>query len=120
IEGLGGVVEFFLGLVSAQATLDLGLLVVDRGADRRQAGWMGARMLDDILAERVMFLVACRFDRLGGFETHVLPAEILEAVVGLAEPLRAHGRAGGTLASEETGGERGERLCFASHLRTPY
>ena len=51
---------------------------------------MNARMLDDIVAERVVVASRGSFGRLGRFEAHVVPAEILEiAAAHLAEALRA-------------------------------
>jgi hypothetical protein len=88
--------------------------------DGRQASRMRARVLDDVLTESVVVHVAFDFDRLGRFETHVVPAEVLEAVADLAETLRPHGRARGALASEQSGGERRERLGFGSHLEFPH
>ena len=81
---------------------------------------MRTRMLDDVLSERVVSLVARRNGRLGRFEAHVVPAEILEVARNLAEALRPHGRAGGTLAGEKSGRKRGERLGFSGHLSPPY
>src|SRR6185369_5196969 len=49
----------------------------------------------------------------------VVPAEVLEAVADLPEALRPHGRAGCALASEKSGGERSERLCFGGHHHAP-
>ena len=69
-----------------------------------------ARMVDDVLAERIMRIVACDFGRLGRFEAHVVPAQILEVARDLAKTLRPHGRAGGALAREKSGRERGDRL----------
>src|SRR5881275_3790323 len=80
---------------------------------------MGAGMLDDVFAERIMIFIAGSFGGLGRLETHVVPAEILEAVSALGKTLRAHGRASGTLAGEQAGGERSERLCFGGHLLCP-
>ena len=102
-----------------EALGDFGLLVMNRRTDRRQAGRMGARMLDDVLAECIMIVVARRFGRLGRLEAHVVPAEILEAVADLAEALRAHGRTSGALAGEQTGGKRGERFGFGGHRYAP-
>jgi hypothetical protein len=73
-------------------------------------------MLDDILAERNMIVVALGFGCLGRLEPHVVPAEVLETVDDLAESLRAHGRARRALAGEKAGGERSERLGFGGHL----
>jgi hypothetical protein len=80
---------------------------------------MRAWMLDDIVAKGVVFHITCDFRRLGRLEAHVVPAEILEAGTALAEALRPHGRARSPLAGQQTGGERGERLCF-SHVRPPH
>ena len=73
---------------------------------------MRTRMLDDVLSERVVSLVARRNGRLGRFEAHVVPSEVLEISSDLAEPLRPHGGARGALASKKSGGERSERLGF--------
>ena len=81
---------------------------------------MRARMLDDILAERIMFLIAGSLGRLGRLETHVVPAEVLKAVADLAKTLRTHGWARGTLAGEKSGRKGGKRLGFSGHLRPPY
>ena len=74
---------------------------MNRRVDRRQTGRMRARVIDDILAERVMAVVASGFGRLGRFEPHVVPAEVLEAVADLAEALRPHGRTGRALTREQ-------------------
>src|SRR5207248_7443984 len=106
-------------LHGCEAFLDFGLLVMDRRTDRRQAGRVRARMLDDIVAERVVSRIARRRGRLGRLEPHVVPAEVLEATAALAEALGTHGRASGTLAGEETGREGSERLGFGGHLQAP-
>ena len=81
---------------------------------------MNARMLDDILAERVMLGIARRVGRLGRLEAHVVPAEILEMPPPhLAEALGPHRRAGRALAGEQAGGERSERLGFAGTPSRP-
>src|SRR5437868_4412422 len=69
-------------------------------------------MVHHVLTERIVSLVALRCSRLGRLETHVVPAEILDVAVHLAEALRAHGRSGSALAGEKTGGERGDRFGF--------
>jgi hypothetical protein len=102
-----GLVNLFFGfrfIVAVHALGDFRLLVMNGRADRRQAGGMQrARVLDDIVAERIMRFVALDVDRLGRFEPHVVPAEVFEAVADLAEALRPHGRARGALACEKTG-----------------
>src|SRR5581483_1986596 len=121
---LGGLVNVVLGFVllgAVEALFDLGLLVMDRGLNRRQAGrMMCPGMLDDILAERIVSRIALGFRRLRRLEPHVIPAEVLEAVADLTEALRPHGRAGSTLAGEKSGRKRRERLGFSGHLATPY
>ena len=121
-EDLNNLVDLVLfDIVAAvQAIDDLGLLFVHGRMDRREPGWVGARMFDDILTEGVVVHVAFHLDRLGRFEPHVVPAEVLKTIADLAEPLRAHGRARGALASEQSGGERRERLGFCSHLDFPH
>jgi hypothetical protein len=81
------------------------LLIVHRRLNRRQAGRVHARVLDDVVAERIMFRIASDERRLGRLETHVVPAEVLKACAGLAEALRPHRRARGALAGEKSGGE---------------
>ena len=95
-DDLGSLVDFLVILFGGEPLFDLGLLVVDRRLDRRQAGRMRTGVLDDILAERVV-----GFGDLGRFEAHVVPAQVLEAVGRLAKTLRPHGRTGCALASEE-------------------
>src|SRR5690348_2627794 len=112
LVNLGGLVDLLFGflVLARQAIRDLGVLVMHRRTHRSEAGRMRPRMLDDIVAERVVIVVARGLRRLGRFETHVVPAEVLEALAGnLAESLRAHGRTGGALAGEKTGREGGER-----------
>ena len=108
IVELGGLVDIFAVLVLAvlvvggEALGDFGLLVVDRRGDRSQRGdRVAQRLVGQLLAERVMIVVAERGERrLGRFEAHVVPAEILEAaaaiwpkpwgrIAGRAAPLRA-------------------------------
>ena len=70
----------------------------------------GPRLVVDLLAERVMSLVAVRVGRLGRLEAHVVPAKVLEiAPTHLAEALGLHRRASGTLAGEESGREGCDR-----------
>src|SRR6476619_7507062 len=98
--GLSSLIQLFVIAVNVQSVFNFGLLRMDRRTDRREAGRMRARMLDDVLTERVMILVAGRNRHLGRLESHVVPAEILEVSAGLAEALRAHRRTGGALACE--------------------
>ena len=99
---LGGVVELFLvGLVTAEAVGNLGLLIMDRRSDGGQPCRMNPGMLDDIVAECIMFIIARGIGRLGRFKAHVVPAEVFEAVADLAEALRTHRGPSGTLACKE-------------------
>src|SRR6476646_8129186 len=89
--------------------------------DGREARRVDSRSLVELLAKGVMLVVADRrHRRLGRLEAHVVPAEVLEAGSTLAEALRTHGRARGTLAGEKPGREGSERLGFAvGHLSVP-
>lgn len=100
--GLGRLIRLFVVAVNVQSIFNFSLLRMDRRTDRSQAGGMRAGMLDDVLTERVMVLVAGCNRHLGWLEAHVIPAEILEISASLAEALRAHRRAGGALACEKT------------------
>src|SRR3954452_22445528 len=111
--GLGRLIRLFVISVNVQSVFNFGLLRMDRRTDRSEAGRMRAGMLDDVVTERVVILIARRDRHLGRSEAHVVPAEILEVSAGLAEPLRAHGRTGGALACEKSGGERSDWLGFA-------
>jgi len=63
---------------------------------------VGARMFDHVLTESIVSRIARVFRRLGRLKSHVVPAEILEAVADLAKTLRPHGRTSCALASEKT------------------
>jgi hypothetical protein len=77
-------------------------------------------MFDHVLAEGIMARIARRVGRLGRLESHVVPAEVLEAIADLTEALRPHGRSRSTLAGEKSGRKRRERLGFSGHLTPPY
>ena len=109
--------RFLIGTV--EALDDLGLLAVNRRADWRQARRVRPRMVNDIVAERVMIFVTRDFDCLGRFKAHVVPAEIFKAAADLAETLGTHRGTRRTLAGEKTGGKRGERLGFSGHHQPP-
>jgi fructose 1,6-bisphosphatase len=73
-------------------------------------------MLDHVFAKGVVRRVARYVRRLGRFEPHVVPAQVLKvSATHLAETLRLHGRASSAFASQEAGRERGERLGFSGH-----
>src|SRR4051794_28502722 len=113
--GLDNFIELFVAAVNVQTTGNFRLLRMNRGGYRGETRRMRVQMLHNVFAEAVVSLVARCCNRLGRFESHVVPAEILERAAGLAEALRAHSWTGGTLAGEETGGEGSDRFGFA-HL----
>src|SRR6185437_13901260 len=102
LVNLGSIVDFLVfRLIGAKTIDDFRLLMVNRRIERSQGGRVGARMLDDLLAERVVRIVARGFGGLGRFEAHIVPAEVFEAVSALTKALRPHGRAGSALAGEK-------------------
>src|SRR5207237_1160314 len=109
----GSFIRLFVVAVNVQTVDNFRLLRMNRRPDRRQArGMHGARVLGYVLAEAVVGFISGSDRRLGRFEPHVVPAEILELAADLAEALRAHRRAGGAFAGEKSGRERSERLGF--------
>ena len=104
VERLGGLVDLFIGLFDTETVGDFGLLRVDRRLDRRQSGGMNRRMVFNLFAERIVRIVSRSCRRLGRFEAHVVPAEVLEVTSAhLAKALGLHGRASRTLPGEKTG-----------------
>ena len=110
----GGFVELFVAraLTTAKAFDNFRPLIMDRRLDWSETRRMGARMLDDIIAERVVIHVSRSVGGLGRLETHVIPTKVLKAVADLTKALRTHGWARSALAGKQARRKRGEWLGF--------
>ena len=100
---LGCFIRLFVAVVNVQSVRNFRLLRMNWRADRGEPSRMcGTWVLDDFLPETVVRFVTGRDRHFRRFEPHVIPAEILEISVDLAETLGAHRRACSALACEKS------------------
>ena len=100
---LGRFIGLFVAVVNVQTIRNFRLLRMNRRTHGREARWVhGAWVLVDFLPETVVRFVTGRGRHFRRLEPHVVPAQILEISVDLAETLGAHRRAGCALACEKS------------------